>query len=214
VKRLFFAVDLDESTRAAIATISAALRETMASGFPVRRSAQRDLSAEARSAKAEGGSRTRMTWVHPDRLHLTVEFLGDVDEGVERRAMAALAEPILVMPFSLKFEGLGFFPPRGSPRVLWVGISDGMNELRRVHEALRGRLAIAARRTGPRTEPFNPHLTLARIRDRVPRAQLEEIGKMPALAGPCRIDRVTLYESRLSPKGPTYVALAVGLLTR
>ena len=61
-------------------------------------------------------------------------------------------------------------------------------------------------------EEFNPHLTLARFRDRVPRSRFAGITTMKAEAGPCRIDRVTLYESRLSPKGPTYVVLAEGLL--
>lgn len=55
-------------------------------------------------------------------------------------------------------------------------------------------------------------LTLARFGDRVPRTKLAEIPDIPASAGPSRIDRVTLYESRLSPAGPTYVPLEEGLL--
>jgi 2'-5' RNA ligase len=188
VKRLFAAVDVDDSTREAIARMGTVLRDTI----------------------ARGSSRLRVTWVHPDRLHLTLEFLGDLDQAAEERARLALDEPIPVAPFALRFEGLGFFPDTGSPRVLWLGIADGVAELRQVHAELRRRLGDLARSE----EQFNPHLTLARLRDRVPRQRLKEAVAMRACAGPCAIDRVTLYESRLSPKGPIYTRVADGLLKR
>jgi 2'-5' RNA ligase len=186
VKRLFVAVDVDESTREAIGKVSAILRDAVACA----------------------SSRTRATWVHPDRLHLTLEFLGDLGQAAEQRARLALDEPIPVAPFTLRFDGLGFFPHTGPPRVLWLGIADGMAGLRRVHAELRRRLGDLAKPG----EEFNPHLTLARFRDRVPRQQLKETVAMRASAGPCAIDRVTLYESRLSPKGTTYTRVADGLL--
>jgi 2'-5' RNA ligase len=187
VKRLFIAVDVDESTRSAIAEIAGRLRERLA-------------------AKPAPG---RMTSVPPERLHLTLEFLGAADEAVERVAIAALTEPMPIAPFSLTFGGVGFFPSRGSPRVVWLGISQGAAELRRVDDVLRCRLRDIPRRP----EPFNPHLTLARVRDRMAPSDVAEISALRAVAGPSRIDRVTLYESRLSPKGPTYVVLAEGRLT-
>jgi RNA 2',3'-cyclic 3'-phosphodiesterase len=187
VKRLFVAVDVDESTREAIATMAATLGATI----------------------ARGSSLIRVTWVHPDRLHLTVEFLGDVNPAAEQRVRLALDEPIPVAPFTLRFDGLGCFPTAGSPRVLWLGIADGVEGLRRIHEELRRRLGDLAK---PEQE-FNPHLTLARFRDRVPRQRLKETVAMRMCAGPCTIDRVTLYESRLSPGGPTYTRVADGLLT-
>jgi 2'-5' RNA ligase len=178
VKRLFIAVDLNEETRAQIASITVRL-------------------------KADTPD-VRITWVHPDRLHLTLEFLGNADAGIEQKAMAALAQPIPLAPFDLVFNGLGWFPPRGSPRVLWLGITQGLAELGQLHRVIRQRLGA---RSGA-GEPFHPHLTLARFRDRVARTDLAKLSKIPASAGPCGIDRVTLYESRLSPKGPTYSALA------
>jgi 2'-5' RNA ligase len=186
VKRLFVAVDLDARTRAEIAEVSLALRSSLASG----------------------PSRARVTWVHADRLHLTLEFLGEVDEGTEQRARLALLEPLPIHAFNLLFSGLGFFPTSGSPRVLWLGIAEGLADLRSLQVEVRRRLG----RSGKPAEAFNPHLTLARFRDRVSRFELREIAKMGARAGPCRIDRVTLYQSRLSPKGPSYTGLAEGLL--
>jgi RNA 2',3'-cyclic 3'-phosphodiesterase len=177
VKRLFIAVDVDDVTRDAIGRISSGLRE-------------------------RSDARLRVSWVRPDRMHLTLHFDGHADERMERRMFDALADPLPEAPFSLSFEGLGFFPPRGSPRVLWLGVRGGLAELRRVQQILAGRIL------GGCDQPFSPHLTLGRIRDRMPRGQIKEMASIPASAGPCRIDRVTLYESRLSPAGPTYLRLA------
>jgi 2'-5' RNA ligase len=92
--------------------------------------------------------------------------------------------------------------------VLWLGIRAGLEGLRRVHEILARELDLRSDHPGP----LMPHLTLARLKDRVPRAKVAQIARIPASAGPSRIDRVTLYESRLSPAGPTYVPLVAAPL--
>jgi RNA 2',3'-cyclic 3'-phosphodiesterase len=187
VKRLFVAVDVDESTRDDIATVSLRLREKVSTAF----------------------TRARISWVPPDRLHLTLEFLGGVDDTAEPRVIAALAVPFSVPPFHLSFEGLGLFPSGGPPRVLWLGIADGLTQLRQLRADIRRRLADTA---GP-AEDFNPHLTLARFRDRVSRTELERIVAIRPVAGPSPIDRVTVYESHLSPRGPAYTKVTEALLT-
>jgi 2'-5' RNA ligase len=180
-KRLFFAADLDDGTRKSVGEISASLRER---------------------ARQFGAGR-RVSWVHESRMHLTLHFLGEADAVLEQRALLALAEPVPLAPFALAFDGVGFFPPRGSPRVLWLGVSRGLSEIGLVHQEINRRLG-----TPPTaSEPFKAHLTLARFRDRVPRGEIREITAIEAQAGPCVIDRVTLYESRLSSDGPTYLAL-------
>lgn len=181
-KRLFIAVDIDEVTRRQIGSVASTLRSRVEAG-------------------------TRASWVRPERMHLTLLFFGDADATLEERIRTALAAPIPEREFDVSFDGLGFFPERGSPRVLWLGIREGAAALRRVHAVLEAR--VASRYPGQeRTGPFAPHLTLARFRDRASRARLAEIAHFPALAGPSRIDRVTLYESRLSPAGPAYLPLA------
>ncbi len=177
-KRLFVAVDIDEHTREQIAKISTAVRAAM-------------------------GQRVRASWVHPDRMHLTLCFFGTADAALERRLSEALAQPVQEHSFDLSFEGLGFFPERGAPRVLWLAARGGLRELRRIQQALQDRLALPAER-----EVFSPHLTLARLKERVSRARLAKTPEFGASAGPSRIDRVTLYESRLTPNGPTYVRIA------
>jgi 2'-5' RNA ligase len=178
-KRLFIAVDIDESTRAQVGRISTELRDAI-------------------------GTHAKASWVRPDRMHLTLQFCGSADAAVEERLRAALAQPIPQGAFDVSFDGVGFFPERGSPRVLWLAVRDGLEALRRLHTVL----------AEPTNDTFTPHLTLARFKDRVPKAKLAELTSISALAGPSRIDRVTLYESRMSPAGPTYVPLAEALLTR
>jgi 2'-5' RNA ligase len=184
-KRLFIAVDIDETTREQVRGISMALREAI--------------------------GHTSVSWVRQDRMHLTLHFFGSADAALEARVRETLGRSNAGPPFDVSFEGLGFFPQRGSPRVLWLGVGAGLEQLRRLQRALviRGESpAIPSHTHGS----FNPHLTLARVRDRVPRAKVSEIADIRASAGPARIDRVTLYESRLSPAGPTYVPLAEALL--
>ena len=186
-KRLFMAVDIDRPTREQIGRISLSLRQAIG------------------DAKA--------SWVRPDRMHLTLHFFGNADAALEARARAVLAQVNTESAFDVAFNGLGFFPERGTPRVLWLGVGAGVAQLRRLQHAL----AIGdGDRGAQRREDssFTPHLTLARWRDRVPREKITEIGHFPASAGPSLIDRVTLYESRLSPAGPTYLSLAEGLLSR
>ena len=186
-KRLFIAVDIDRATREQVGHISIRVRDAIGT--------------------------TRAIWVRADRMHLTLHFAGEADAAHEQRVRNAMAPPIDVAPFEVSFDGLGVFPGRGSPRVLWLGVAAGLEPLRRLHAVLAGRertLAMPERSGGA----FTPHLTLARFRDRLRKPTAAEIARIPASAGPSRIDRVTLYESRLSPAGPTYVALAETLLPR
>lgn len=183
VKRLFVAVDLDAATRAQVARVAQDARRLYSTGL-------------------------RMTWVDPDRLHLTLEFFGSADAAFEETARSALARPFSLPPFALTLDGLGLFPPKGPPRVLWFGIARGMTELRRLRQQIQERLG---ERPG-RREVFHPHLTLARFREPAPREAGPKLLEIKASAGPCVIDRVTLYQSRLSPKGPTYSALAEAAL--
>ena len=118
----------------------------------------------------------------------------------------ALGRPVAQHPFELSFDGLGFFPSRGAPRVLWLGIA-------RVSRAATAsaRWRCAGARWASWHERSHPHLTLARFRTR-PRATLRRNGRDSGHGGTCRIDRVTLYESRLSQAGPSYTPLAEALL--
>jgi 2'-5' RNA ligase len=105
----------------------------------------------------------RASWSHENNLHLTLKFLGDIPVAkVEALAQAAQRAASRVSPFEIIVGGCGAFPPRGQPRVLWVGIEDPSGRLALLHRALDDECAKVG---FPREQrPFHPHLTIARIR--------------------------------------------------
>ncbi len=100
-------------------------------------------------------------WTVPEQLHLTLRFIGEVDSGRFRDIREALGE-VRSHHFSLHLEGVGFFPPRGNPRVLWAGV--GQNEqLLQLYRRLEAALVRAG--LAPEGRKFAPHITLARLRN-------------------------------------------------
>jgi 2'-5' RNA ligase len=113
-------------------------------------------------------------WVDPASLHLTLAFLGELDDArlalardaAERAAAAA-------HPFTLRITGLGTFGPPHAPRVIWSGVSGELDALRRLHTALRTALTTAG--FAPEERDFSPHLTLARLRTPLPAEQVARL---------------------------------------
>ena len=105
----------------------------------------------------------RVSWNRDDKLHLTIKFLGDITpERVGDLSLAAAQAVSAMKPFTLAAEGCGAFPPRGEPRVLWIGIEDAAGELARLYERLEEQCSIQGFTREQR--PFRPHLTIARVR--------------------------------------------------
>ena len=138
--------------------------------------------------------------VRPEGVHLTLRFFGwssrgQLEEVTPKIAAAAAA----CAPFETRVNGLGTFPERGAPRVLWLGVEvpPSVLELQRACE-------LAAREAGFGAEerPFTPHLTLGRFRERVRRPALE-----PVDLGETRIDSLAVYQSETRPGGAVYTPL-------
>lgn len=165
-----------------------------------------ELVSRLRSTAERLAPRSRLAWATEGRLHVTVRFIGRVDDEKVAVIRAALAPPLDLDPFDLTIATVGTFPPRGAPRVVWAGITGGREPLLSIERVISGRLADAG--VLPEERPFNPHLTLARVRDAAGLRSALLIGDVRDLTvGTTRVDAITLFESRLSPKGPTYVAL-------
>jgi 2'-5' RNA ligase len=113
----------------------------------------------------EGNGR-EVRWVRLDGLHVTLRFLGATSAarlpGIEAALRAAAAR---VGPFRATVAGAGAFPPSGRPRALWLGVSEGREQLAELERALQDGLAMDGWDRDPR--PFRAHLTLARA-DGVP----------------------------------------------
>lgn len=181
--RLFLAVDVDPVAREALRRVCAVVRQA------------------ADDAVAPG--HPAIGWVDPSRMHLTLHFLGEVPERDVPALTEALSEPLDRAPFEVALGGVGVFPASGSARVVWLGCARGADGLADLRRETGERLvalgyALESRR-------FSPHLTLGRVKDRMPqdfRARMVAV-EAPGV-GPWIVSAVTLFQSHLGPSGATY----------
>ena len=149
-------------------------------------------------------------WVEADNLHVTLLFLGEVDNRDLMPVCRAVEEAAHAhQPFDLSIEGAGCFPNMRRPRVVWIGVGKGMEEVRALHDALEGPLLkLGCYRREERQ--FTPHVTLGRIRTDKPLDQLAEalVKKKHYQAGETLIREVLVMSSELSPKGPAYTVMS------
>lgn len=140
-------------------------------------------------------------WVDEAQLHLTLRFLGEVDGATLRDLQAALGR-IDFGAFELQLQGIGFFPPRGEPEVLWVGVDKcpPLIELRQRVDAIATRLGIT-----PDRRRFAPHVTLARLHD-APDSRLARFATENALFRTERFvpQTFSLIASHRRPEGAEY----------
>lgn len=166
------------------------------------------LELEARLREAMSGLQARLRprlggirFVRPEGIHLTLRFLGDTTPPqVETLRPLLAAAAAACPPVEVPVAGLGTFPERSAPRVLWLGLDvpAAVHDLQRACER-------AARTAGFEREerPFKAHLTLGRWRDRAPRPDLP-----PTDLGSTRLDTLVLFKSDLRPDGAVYTPLA------
>lgn len=167
---------------------------------------ERDLRAEVTRVQADA---TRLLHdpgfriVPASQLHLTLVFLGEVAEPRVTSVRDAMSRDLPAVPFTLSFEGWGVFPPRGAARVLWLGVEQGRDALQALFDMVSARLADAG--VPGERRAFTPHLTLGRWRNssRSPRPHLPATGPV----GAQRVTAVTLFQSRLLPRGAEHVAV-------
>lgn len=146
-------------------------------------------------------------WVSRANLHLTVKFLGNVDEAQIEPIGAALAAALHPFPrFAINAKGLGVFPDPKRPKILWVGLAESeLAQLAATVESALLPLSIA-----PEKRSFTPHLTIARWRrvDRPPLALIHELEHWRHYEfGRSTVDQVVLFQSVLKPEGAVYTRL-------
>ena len=172
-----------------------------------------DLNDHLQVRAARLAPQSRIAWVTADRLHITLRFIGHVDAQKADAIRDALGSPLAFEAFDLTVAGAGAFPPKGSPRVVWAGLTENRGRLLAIEREVSERLA----RCGILSEdrPYNPHLTLARVREAAGLRSAPLVdGLSEVVLGVTPVDAITLFESCLSPKGPTYVALQRTALRR
>ena len=150
--------------------------------------------------------RARISWVSPDRLHVTVRFIGEASDSQAREIARSLSPILPLDPFEAIFTGIGAFPPHGAPRVLWAGIGAGVEPFVALEREVTARLDACGIPSEER--PYRPHVTIARVRDPAglrARLLLEEFHDRAL--GASSVETITLFQSRLSPTGSVYVPL-------
>jgi RNA 2',3'-cyclic 3'-phosphodiesterase len=176
--RLFVALDLPDAVRRALAELIA------------------QLKPKSRGAR----------WVHPESMHVTLKFLGDVDAQKLDSIRAALATTHSEQPVELHFRGVGFFPNEFKPRVIWSGI-EATPHLFRLAAAVQTSLQPVG--LDPESRPFVPHLTLARMNSSQGLENLvRAAGAMKSYDfGSARETEFHLFESVLKRSGAEYKKL-------
>jgi 2'-5' RNA ligase len=175
----------------------------------VRTAAQLSSSLRARLA-AQGVS---PKWVLPANMHVTVRFLGNVDEP-QIPAVKETLGPVVARhaSFLAVFRGIGCFPDAQRPSVLWAGLADGGEAMDRLAADVNKALDALA---FPREDrPFHAHVTLARMRRGGPPPDLAALVEEHAAfdVGSTVVREVVLFESNLRPRGPVYEAIWRGPL--
>ena len=144
--------------------------------------------------------------VEPEIMHLTLRFLGEIPQATVERVKEAMNE-LKFQPFEAEFSGLGVFPNIRRISVVWVGITQGQEQLNDIFHQLEPKLrqfGLPADNKG-----FSPHMTIARVRTGLNKEALaqyvesmreQEFGQMP-------VKSIRLKKSTLTPKGPIYTTI-------
>lgn len=141
-------------------------------------------------------------WVTQHQMHLTLRFIGDVDDEQLKQIQTGLAT-IRAAPFQMRLEGIGQFPPKDKPRVIWVGVKaePSLNQLQQKIERV-------IRESGfeKADHPFSPHITLARCKAPPPIEQVERYftHHQAFQSDTFDVSGFVLYSSQLSPSGSIY----------
>lgn len=181
--RLFVAVELDENVLRALGELQAQLKGLGLNG---------------------------LRWVRPEGIHLTLKFLGETPREKLRAISEALSRSTAgVPPHELTLGKVGTFGSRNSPRVLWVDLEDGVEEIRRLQAQVERELAPLG--FPPEDRGFSPHLTLARVRPESARALAgplaEAVAAVKAPRAIIHVAELSLMLSKMGPGGSVYTRL-------
>lgn len=168
-----------------------------------------DLAEPVADLQAELAEASGLNVTDPGQAHLTLKFLGDVDENrvpTLSRELRAAVDEADVSPFTVRFDGLGVFPDLEYISVVWLGTEAGGAELTRLHEAVEER--TTAMGFDEESHDFTPHVTLARMEHAGGKELVQElVREREPTVGEMRVDEIRLTESTLTDDGPEYATV-------
>ena len=180
--RAFIAVEIDNQTKQKIS----------------------DLISNLKKSKAD------IKWITEGQMHLTLKFLGNIDNGRVQEISGALSSiSHNVKPFEITLSDIGAFPNLNRPRVIWAGIAKGAEYLKTISEKIETGLEKLGFEKEDRE--FNPHFTLGRVKTSKDLTELKKLLNETQFnsENEIKINELVLFQSTLSPKGATYSKLSV-----
>jgi 2'-5' RNA ligase len=168
-----------------------------------------DIRNEVVAVEEKLGSFYRAKWVEKDNIHLTLKFLGDVEEKGLKDIKNIVSEISKKNSgFDLNLENIGGFPNLKRPRVLWIGVGQGKENTVSLIEQLEkefARLGIQ-----PEKRKKTPHITIGRVKGLIERGgekEREDVNKLTYKSRVFRVDTVSIIKSVLTPRGAIYTVL-------
>lgn len=155
-----------------------------------------------RKLEVEG---TKLKHVEPENLHLTLFFLGEQPLKIVERVREVMST-ISFKPFTMKLEGLGAFPSHERPRVIWVGVTKGFEEVQEIYRNLRPKLQTIPLRLESE-DAFVPHITIARVKFSGYALKKVIASLKDVELGFQEVKSIKLKKSTLTPQGPIYETL-------
>ncbi len=161
------------------------------------------ISGEVKKSGLEAG------WVKPGNIHLTIVFLGDINEKDVPAVISCLDSAVVnYKPFDISLGGMGLFPDIRKPRVLWFGLNGEIERLASLRDDLQKPLESFGIKQEKRS--FKPHLTLGRFRRPVRERNLlkrivDDYSNISAFGG--TLDELVLFKSELKPGGSIYTKI-------
>lgn len=155
-------------------------------------------------------------WVEPANIHLTLKFLGEIDDKKQEKIIEIIEDASSKRePFKIEILSVGAFPKIDFPRVIWVDTSQGKDQVKEIALELEEKIAKLGIPKEERS--FQSHITLGRVRSGLNKAGLvQELKKLIASGikeeTAFEVTKITLFKSTLTPKGPVYEALRVASL--
>ncbi|MEN3013986.1 MAG: RNA 2',3'-cyclic phosphodiesterase [Endomicrobiia bacterium] len=152
--------------------------------------------------------KNKISWVKKENLHITLKFLGEIDEKQVLTVKNVLKEILQSKEsFNISFEGLGVFPKINSPRVIWIGIKEGKDKLKTLADLIESELSKEG--FPKETKEFTAHLTIARVK------QIKRINEIVdyiekyknQIFGTNKVTHITFFQSILKPEGPEYIVI-------
>lgn len=162
-----------------------------------------DKIIRVKDAVLSCGNRKSLKPVKNENIHITLRFLGEISDESVPELIECIRRAEAVKKFTIGIKGVGAFPTASRPRVIWVGVSEGAEELRKLKEIMDPCLNHLAK---PERNPYTPHITIARVKGRINsecfKGIIESFGN--EFFGYSPIRSVKLKRSILRPEGPIY----------